>query len=208
MRTDDFIGVLTRDLGSRPPPPGQVALRWLPGALAVMTAAFLAFFGLRSGLLTAEVMRPTAIKLAFGFLLAACAGWGALRLARPDAPPFRSIWPIAFAAGFIGIVLALDQSWHDAPSPRWTSPARCVVVIPLMGLLPLAALLHAMRQGAVTRPRIAGALAGAAAGGAAILAYALNCTEDSPLFIATWYVVAAALSAGIGAFAGPRLLKW
>ena len=65
-----------------------------------------------------------------------------------------------------------------------------------------------MRQGAPTRPALAGALAGLLAGGIAATFYAAHCTDDSPFFVATWYTLAIAVLAGIGALAGGRVLRW
>jgi hypothetical protein len=45
------------------------------------------------------------------------------------------------------------------------------------------------------------------AGFAATL-YAAHCTDDSPLFVATWYTLAAAAVAAIGAVAGSRVLRF
>jgi hypothetical protein len=38
--------------------------------------------------------------------------------------------------------------------------------------------------------------------------YASHCSDDSPLFIATWYTIAVAAVAAIGAFAGSKMLKY
>jgi hypothetical protein len=72
----------------------------------------------------------------------------------------------------------------------------------------LIALLFAMRAGAPQNPRIAGALAGAAAAGIAATLYASNCPDDSPLFVASWYPLATIVVSAVGAFAGDRLLRW
>ena len=56
------------------------------------------------------------------------------------------------------------------------------------------------------------ALAGAAAGGlaAAVAAtiYAFHCFDDSPLFVLTWYPLAAIPVIVAGTVAGHRLLRW
>jgi hypothetical protein len=44
--------------------------------------------------------------------------------------------------------------------------------------------------------------------GLAATLYASHCTDDSPLFVATWYTVATALVRGIGALAGAKLLRY
>ncbi|MGL4243020.1 MAG: NrsF family protein [Beijerinckiaceae bacterium] len=208
MRTDDLIGLLARDATTVPPRPSAALARWLPPSFLLMAGLFLVAFGLRPNLMTPAVMYPTFIKIGFGVLLAGSAGFAAYRLTRPEARPTRYLLALIAAVAFLGFFLAVDQAWMSMPSPRWTSVLRCVTVIPLMALPPLAAFLFAMRDGAVTRPRLAGAAAGLASGGLAILAYALNCTEDSPLFVSLWYVLAALLAAAAGAWAGPRALRW
>jgi hypothetical protein len=37
--------------------------------------------------------------------------------------------------------------------------------------------------------------------------YAAHCTDDSPLFVATWYTLATALVTAIGALLGVRFLR-
>ena len=93
---------------------------------------------------------------------------------------------------------------------RWigTNILLCLGFIPLMGLAPLAILIWAMRRGAPTRPSVAGALAGLAAGGIAASFYAAHCTDDLPFFVATWYTIAVGLLALLGWAAGGRLLRW
>jgi hypothetical protein len=47
-----------------------------------------------------------------------------------------------------------------------------------------------------------------AAGGLAILAHGLFCTEDSALFVATWYTLGAGIVGLIGAGLGRAMLRW
>ena len=51
-------------------------------------------------------------------------------------------------------------------------------------------------------PALAGAIAGMLSAGLAATLYASHCTDDSPLFVATWYTIATALVTAIGALAG------
>jgi hypothetical protein len=104
--------------------------------------------------------------------------------------------------------VATDSAWLGMPSPHWAGALRCVSFIALMSLLPLAAFIRALREGAAARPELTGLLAGAASGGLAVLAYGLNCTEDSPLFVLVWYGFGVMISSVIGALAGKSLLKW
>ena len=74
----------------------------------------------------------------------------------------------------------------------------CLTVIPALGIVPLGLVLWALRQGAPTRPGLAGVFAGLLAGGIAATFYAANCTDDSPLFVALWYPLAIAMLAIVG----------
>jgi len=84
----------------------------------------------------------------------------------------------------------------------------CLPMVPLLSLAPLAAALIVLRRGAPASPALAGAAAGllAALSGASL--YAFHCFDDSPLFVATWYTLAALPMVAIGALLGPRLLRW
>jgi hypothetical protein len=82
------------------------------------------------------------------------------------------------------------------------------VLVPLYALLPLAGLFALARRGAPVRPRLTGLAAGIGAAGLATVAYALHCPEDAVPFLATWYPLAMAVAGGLGALAGPRLLRW
>jgi hypothetical protein len=77
-----------------------------------------------------------------------------------------------------------------------------------MSLPLLAAALLGLRHGAPTRPSVTGAVAGLLSAGLAATLYASHCTDDSPLFVATWYSIATALVAAVGALAGPRVLRF
>jgi hypothetical protein len=79
---------------------------------------------------------------------------------------------------------------------------------PAAGIGPLVTFLLALRHGAPTRPELAGAVAGVLAGGIAATFYAAHCTDDSPLFVVTWYTIAIAGLALVGAAAAHRLVRW
>jgi hypothetical protein len=135
-----------------------------------------------------------------------------LRLSRPEAAAgallFWLLAPVALLAVAVGVELA------TVPSALWmakligTNWWHCLMVVPILSLPPLAALIFALREGAPRHPALTGALAGAAAAGAAATIYATNCTDDSPLFVATWYPLATAIVVALGAWAGRRWLTW
>ena len=63
------------------------------------------------------------------------------------------------------------------------------------------------RHAAPTRPSLAGAVAGLVASGIAATLYASS-TDDSPLFVATWYPLAIGIVVLAGYVAGSRCLRW
>ena len=81
-----------------------------------------------------------------------------------------------------------------------------IIVVSLPGLALILGVMHSL--GAVTRPRLAGAVAGLLAGALGGMAYAFACRNDGGLFIAVWYGLAVASVAGAGALAGSRALAW
>jgi len=68
--------------------------------------------------------------------------------------------------------------------------------------------LAALRKGAPSQPGLAGAVAGLAASGIAATFYASNCTDDSPLFVMTWYPLAILIVTAAGYVVGRTLLRW
>ena len=89
-----------------------------------------------------------------------------------------------------------------------TNSRVCLMAIPTMALPLLAGALIGLRHGAPSRPAVAGAFAGLLSAGLAATLYASHCTDDSPLFVATWYTIAAAVMAAVGAFAGRKVLGY
>jgi hypothetical protein len=84
----------------------------------------------------------------------------------------------------------------------------CMSAIPVLSLPILGAAMVGLRHGAPARPAAAGAIAGLLSAGAAATLYASHCTDDSPLFVATWYTLAAGIVAGLGALIGRRVLRY
>jgi hypothetical protein len=100
------------------------------------------------------------------------------------------------------------------PVSQWTprlvghNARFCLTLIPLLSIGPLACLLAALREGAPSSPGLAGAVAGLAASGIAATFYAANCTDDSALFVITWYPIATLIVTTAGYLIGRKLLRW
>jgi len=213
MKTDDLIDLLASGPDVRveaPPPQRDLAplLLGVCGSVAVM----LATLGIRRDLFAALGGAIFWIKVAFAGSLAWAAIHAARRLAVPGAPlgrtwlwialPFLAIWTIAAAvlwqaAPDARAALLLGRSWRVCPF--WIT----VVSLPVFG-----AALAVMRRRAPTRPALAGAAAGLAAGAVGTLVYCLHCPESSAAFVAVWYVLGLLAPAALGVLIGSRLLRW
>lgn len=117
------------------------------------------------------------------------------------APIF--IFPILFVLALYNMELS---QWRDVIIGG--SLARCVVLIPSLALVILAAQITALIHSAPQHPIWLGIRAGIIAGAWATMIYAFFCTEDSPAFYGLWYSVGIMITGGIGALAGRIFLRW
>jgi hypothetical protein len=212
VKTSELIAALTAD-----PIPEPIRLgRRVAVALAVGLAASVALYWLMLGprpdvAAACETMRFW-LKLVDSAAFALPSVLLTLRLARPDAKPRAlALWLVApfilLAAGVIVELLVTPQSaWMSRL--MGANAMHCTVTIPILAAPVLAALIVALRPGAPLYPGLTGAMAGAAAAGVGALVYASSCPDDSPLFVATWYVLATLICMGVGALAGRRFLAW
>jgi hypothetical protein len=211
LKTQQLIGALTQDV-QREPGPGRALLMAMLPACGVAILAFIVLAGLREDLLQAAQTVRFGLKIAVNLLLWGIATGLILRMASPGAPSVG--WQRALVAVPVLLALAVGLELWLLPRAQWADAAVgensrwCLTMIPLLGAGPLVAALWMLRRSAATRPTAAGAVAGLFAGGLAGALYGLHCTDDSPLFLATWYSLATLALAGIGAALGRRLLRW
>lgn len=212
MDTNDLIRTLAADNDVHERPVGNLLLVALVLAVPVSTALFLAGLGVRSDVMTAMRNPFFDLKFVITMALAAAAIAISLHLSRPEASLGRWAWLLAIPVGLLGIGMMSEMMMpHRAPmSTRMmgSNSKVCLVAIPLLSLPLLAAALFALRRGAPSRPAVAGAFAGLLSAGLAATLYAAHCTDDSPMFVATWYTIAIGFVAAIGAFAGSRVLRF
>jgi hypothetical protein len=213
MKTDDFIGLLSNRV--TPVERGVVARRFAKalalgalGSLILMSVVF----GVRHDL--GSVARTTVFwaKLAYPLVVAVGALVAVMRLGRPGARAGYSWALIAlpFVAVWGASVLMLAGA---APGGRWAlvlghTWRTCPFNIVLLSVPTFVASFWAAKSLAPTRLRLAGAVAGLLASSIATIAYCLHCPEMSPAFWSVWYAIGMWLPAGIGAWVGPRLLRW
>jgi hypothetical protein len=212
MKTEDLIEALVLD-ASRPR--HSLAQRMLGAALLgglVGGVLFAIVLGVRADIRTALETWRFVFKFALALICMACAWWACLELARPEVRLRNVVGWIAFAPALLAGAVFYELA--VIPPAQWSESAvgnyagTCLLAIPLLSIVTLAALLIALRAGAPRVPASAGAVAGLLAGGLSAALYATHCPDDSPLFVAVWYGLAVALVMLLGGVMGHRVLKW
>ena len=211
MRTENLVEALVADRSGV----GKRMRLGLASALAlgglVSLALFFVAIGVRPDI--AQALATWRFNLKVGLvLLALLLAFGlCLALSRPvtSGHPGRRLLPLlALAVAAIAIELVVLPSGSWASRLVGSNAVACLIEIPTLALAPLAALLLVLRSSAPASPALAGAAAGLLAAAAAAALYAFQCFDDSPLFVVTWYALAALPVVAVGAAAGHRLLRW
>ena len=213
MKTEDLVSMLST--GVEPVDPGRIAWRYL--------------FAVGGGSLAALVVMATSLKLnpalprelsepMFWVREAFCASLGMVgligsaRLARPGRP--LGLIPVGIALPVIAMWALAGVVLFSTPPPGralliFGRTARvCPFLIAMVATPVFFALIGALRGLAPTRLRLTGGIAGFAAGSIGALVYSLHCPELAAPFIGIWYLLGITLCATLGAWAGPRLLRW
>jgi len=211
MKTDDLIRALASDGKSRWRV-GNLLTVALLAAVPVSVAAFFIEMGVRPDIATAVHNPFFDLKFAVTISLALSAVALSLHLSRPEAT-LRGVVlilavPFLLLASGIAVEMMLPQRVAWITRLVGTNSRICLTAIPVLSMPFLAAALVALRHGAPARPALAGAFAGLLSAGLAATLYAAHCTDDSPLFVATWYTLATLLVVAVGALAGSRVLRY
>jgi hypothetical protein len=212
METDQFIRSLAADNAQRPLPVGIILLLALMAATPVSTAMLLLGLGVRPDIMVAMRNPFFDLKFVVTMALAISAATISLHLSRPEASLQGWGWfliaPIVVLVFGIVSEMMLPQRLPMLTRLVGRNSMLCMSAIPLLSLPILGAAMLGLRHGAPARPAVTGAIAGLLSAGAAATLYASHCTDDSPLFVATWYTLAAAIVAGLGALIGGRVLRY
>ena len=212
MNTDDLIQAIAADAAAPMPSIPRRTLAALCVGGLVSLALFLAMAGPRADLGQAVTTTRFLLKYVDAFALLIPAMALCWRLARPDVKPGLLIGALAAPLALLALAVAVELAL--VPADLWmkrligTNLLHCLFFIPLLALPPLAALIAVLREGAPANPALKGAVAWAAAAGLSAMIYATNCTDDSPLFVASWYPLAWLVVIAVGALAGRRWLAW
>jgi hypothetical protein len=212
METDQLIRTLAADSTHRARPVGFVLALALLAAAPVSLAMFFTDLGVRPDVMTAMRNPFFDLKFAVTLALAISAIAVSLHLSRPEASLHGFAWllliPVGLLVAGISGEMMMPQRLPMMTRLIGSNSRVCLTAIPAMSLPLLAAALIGLRHGAPTRPALAGAMAGLLSAGLAATLYASHCTDDSPLFVATWYTIATALVTATGALAGPKVLRF
>ena len=211
MKTDQLVAALVADRAAdRRPLARSLGLALVVGGVLSLVVFFLEL-GVRADIGPALATWRFDLKVAMVLLGLVLAFGACLDCARPDRSrhPLRRLLPLlAVLATAVALELAL------VPAPSWqmrlvgSNSMICLPMVPILSLAPLGAALLILRRGAPASPVLAGAAAGLLAAFSGASLYAFHCFDDSPLFVATWYTLAALPVVAIGALAGHRLLRW
>jgi hypothetical protein len=212
MDTDQLIKTLAADNAHHGRSVGFVLGLALLAAAPVSLLMFFAELGVRPDVMTAMHNPFFNLKFAVTLALAAAAITVALHLSRPEASLRGFVWLFMIPAGLLiaGISgeMMMPQRLPMMTRLVGSNSKVCMTAVPIMSLPLLAASLIGLRHGAPSRPALEGAMAGLLSAGLAATIYASHCTDDSPLFVATWYTLSVALVTAIGALVGSRVLKF
>lgn len=210
MKTDDLIRILASDAKAEPPV-WQGLLPGLPLALLLAFGAVVSFLGLRADLDAALRDPVSSMRFVLGLALGLAGLWAALLASRPVARR-SGLLPLCLIAAVAGLLWL--REWMNTPQEaramavQGKTMVSCLVSIPVLSILPVSAILVALRRGASVTPLASGAYAGLAGGGFAAALYAFHCTEDSPLFFVTWYGVAILIVTFATAALSRLALRW
>ena len=212
MDTDQLIRSLAADNASRAPKVGTLLMTGLLVAAPLSILIFATFLGVRPDVMSAMRNPFFDMKFAVTLSLAIPAIIISLHMSRPEALMRGWAWLLLLPVGLLAV--AIGGEMMMAPAMPMTvrlvgkNSRACLSAIPAMSLPLLAGALFGLRHGAPSRPALAGALAGLLSAGLAATLYASHCTDDSPLFVATWYTIATALVTAVGAVVGSKVLRY
>ena len=213
MRTDELVAMLGTNVERVD---RRQVKRTIGVAIALAIVAALGssvlVLGIRTGLNDIGALTFLVLKVAFSTGVVALTSMYLIRVARPGGERRTPVVLLVLPFVAIMILAAIDLAF--APSSHWNKMVvgdqwvECLLSIPIIAIVPFAAIVWAVRQMAPTDLVRAGALAGLVAGGVSAAGYALHCTDDSLPFVAIWYGGTIALCTLVGAMLGPRLLRW
>jgi hypothetical protein len=213
MKTEELIDLLSTNVE---PVDSQTVVRNLRIAtvvgLALAVLSCIVVRGVRPDLTSPAVFAFLVVKIGFGAAVAFLGSRLLLNHTRPGGETRSRMLLVALpflamiVLGGANLISVSDSHWgHMIMGEQWRG---CLLSIPIIAVMPFAAIVWAVRMAAPTDLLRTGAVAGLVAGGISATAYALHCPDDSLPFIALWYSGTILLCTFAGAALGSRLLHW
>ena len=213
MNTDDMIERLVQD-GNQ----GWRLSVWRSLTVAMLAGGALAFALLLMTLRLrpdwAEAIGMPMVWVTMGFTLTlAAAGFVAVRRVSTPGLGIKTL-PFLLAAPVVGVWAVALFGIRQVPAAEvpdyvlgstWSA---CALLIAMLSVPIFVCVLWVMRRLAVTRPTIAGGVAGLFSGAMAASVYGLHCPEVSPAFVGIWYVLGILIPTLTGLLIGRRVLSW
>lgn len=211
MTTDDLIRALAADrhVGREP---GKVILIALVPATVLVAIIFFTHIGFRADIDAALHTVRFLFKFAVIMPLAVVTVGALFRSTGPI--PALGRWAQLLPLPLLVLCAGVVAELLSIPRSDWmvrligSNAVNCMTLIPLLASGPLTIFITALKSGAPAYPGWSGAIAGLAASSLAAVFYAMNCFDDSPLFVITWYPLAMLTVVSAGYFAGVRYLRW
>jgi hypothetical protein len=211
VKTDQLISALSADRLAPTRPIDRSILIALLGGSVLAAVMFTLLLRVRTDAAASLSEWRFLLKFVVTLGLALPAIALLLRSARPfaDRMPW---WVLLFAPLVLGTGIAGELM--SIPSAIWMqrlvghNALYCLTLIPLLSIAPLVWVFAALKRGAPENPGVAGAVSGLVCSSIAAALYAMHCQDDSPLFIATWYVIAISAMTLIAGIVGSRVLRW
>lgn len=213
MKTEDLINVLSTNVEPVDPrQTGKLLTKAILLGVALSVGIAVAWAGTRPDLGDVRALSFLFLKVFLAVTIVIIGAHYLVRLGRPGSHvgvPHINLGVPALVLGSLAILamvaLPLMHLHHMSVDDDWLE---CLISIPVIAVVPFAAVVWAMRKMAPTNLPLTGAVVGVVAGGISAIGYALHCTGDSLSFIALWYGAAIALCSLAGALLGPHLLRW
>lgn len=213
MKTEDLVTMLAT--GSLAVEPNGAVRRF---GVALACGAFgsallmVVLLGVRPDLGQAVLLPMFWVKFAYVACLALTSAIVAMRLSRPGrtlggmpsalAVPVVAMWTLA------AFVLTSADPTERRLLLFGGTPTTCPLFISMLSVPVFLAVSLAMKGLAPTRLRLAGAAAGLVSGSLGALVYSWHCLEMAAPFLGIWYLLGVLIPTCVGAFLGPRLLRW
>lgn len=213
MKTDDLIALLARQPDALPKThPARDALL---ASIAGLCAAFVlmaVLLGPRPDLAAVAATPLFWQKAGSLALLMLVAGISAYRAGLPGRA-LRTIEHLRWAVP-AWLAVATVVTIATAPAGKalsmFYSPTIlvCLTMVPLLSVLPAAAMIWALRRAAPTEPARAARAVGWMAGAIGAFAYAFHCQADQPGYVLLWYGLAIATTVVLTQATATRWLRW